>query len=66
MTVIEKLSDRHNFIFDALKMVMVNVRENDKPKMMSVQELQWRLFQCGVYIKGPLLQQAIAVMKERG
>lgn len=68
MTVIEKLSDRHGFIFEAIKMVLVNSGkdENGKPVMMSPQAIQWKLFQCGVYLKGSLLTQAISVMNEKG
>lgn len=60
MTVIEKLSDRSGFIFEAIKLVLVN------KGFMDAKKLQWELFQCGVFIKGPLLNQAISVMVEKG
>lgn len=60
MTHIQKLSDRDSLIFDAIKMILVNEGE------MSSKDLQWKLFQCGVYIKGPLLKQALSVMNEKG
>ena len=60
MTVIQKLSDRDSLIFEAIKMVLVNVGD------VSAKELQWQLFQAGIMIKGPLLKQALSVMKENG
>jgi predicted transcriptional regulator len=60
MTVIEKLSDRHSLIFEAIRLILVN--EGDMP----IKKLQYRLFSCGVYINSQLLQQAISVMKEQG
>lgn len=41
MTHIQKLSDRDNLIFDAIKMVLVNSKdENGKLLMMSSKDLQ--------------------------
>jgi hypothetical protein len=60
MTVITKLSDRDNLIFDAIKMILVNQGP------MEPKDLQWKLFECGIYIKGPLLKHALAVMNEKG
>ena len=60
MTVIQKLSDRDNLIFEAITMILVNVGN------ISAKDLQWQLFQAGIMIKGPLLKQALSVMKERG
>lgn len=60
MTVIQKLSDRDNLIFDAIKMILIN------QGAMEPKNLQWKLFECGIYIKGPLLKQALAVMNEKG
>lgn len=59
MSVIEKLSDRNGLVFEAIKMVLVNAGN------MNIQRLQWELFKCGIYIKQPLLLQAMAVMKEK-
>lgn len=60
MTVIEKLSDRHNLVFDLIKLILVNEGPMDAKK------LQYKLFQSGVYIKGSLMKQAISVMNEKG
>jgi hypothetical protein len=60
MTVIQKLSDREGLIFEAIKMITIHVGN------VTAKDLQWRLFQSGIYIKGSLLKQAIAVMKEKG
>lgn len=60
MTILEKLSDRNNFIYEAIKLVLVNKGN------LSAKQLQWELFQCGVYVKGPLLKQALSVMDEKG
>lgn len=60
MTVVEKLSDRGNLIFEAIKLLLVN----EGP--MPYQKLQYRLFCCGIYIKKELLLQAMSVMKEKG
>lgn len=60
MTVINKLSDRDNLIFEAIKIIAVNTES------ISAKELQWQLFQAGIMIKGSLLQQALSVMKENG
>lgn len=60
MTVIEKLSDRHGFIFPCIKMILLN------KGMMQLPKLQWELFQCGIFVTDTLLKQAIAVMYEKG
>jgi predicted nuclease of predicted toxin-antitoxin system len=60
MTVISKLSDRDNLIFEAIKIILVNAGN------ISAKELQWQLFQAGIMIKGPLLKQALSVMKTNG
>jgi hypothetical protein len=60
MTVIQKLSDRDNLIFDAIKLILVNEGN------VTAKQLQWKLFECGIYIKGSLLKQALAVMNQRG
>ena len=60
MSVIEKLSDRNGLIYEAITMILVNKGS------MNHQMLQWELFQCGIYIKKPLLLQAMSVMKEKG
>lgn len=65
MTIIEKLSDRGSFIYEAILLVLNNNVDKEHPNM-SIGRLQWILFQCGVYIKKPLLMQALSVMREKG
>ena len=60
MTIIQKLSDRDGFIYEAISLCLVNVGN------LNMQRLQWQLFQAGVYIKKPLLEQALNEMKEKG
>jgi hypothetical protein len=60
MTIIQKLSDRDSFIYEAIKMVLVNLGA------MPVHKLQWELFKCGIYIKAPLLAEAMKTMQEKG
>jgi hypothetical protein len=60
MTVVEKLSDRNNLIFEAIKLLLVNEGSMDH------KQIQYRLFCCGIYIKKELLLQAMSVMKEKG
>jgi DNA-binding HxlR family transcriptional regulator len=60
MTILEKLSDRGSFIFEAIKMVIIH------KGFTTIGRLQWDLFQCGVYVKAPLLNQALSVMEEKG
>lgn len=59
MTILEKLSDRGGFVYEAILLVLNNTGTKDVPA------LQWELFKCGVYVKKPLLMQALAVMKEK-
>lgn len=60
MTVIEKLSDRNGLIFQAIRLVLVNEGE------MNLLQLQYKLFQVGIYISDAMLKQAMSVMKEKG
>jgi hypothetical protein len=60
MTVIEKLSDRNNLIFNAIKLILVNEGN------LSAKQLQYKLFLSGIYIDGPKLKQALSVMSEKG
>lgn len=60
MTILEKLSDRNSFIFEVIKLILVNQGN------MDLKRLQWELLQCGVYVKKELLKQAISVMNEKG
>lgn len=66
MTVIEKLSDRNNLIFEAIKLILVNCANHNDKKGLSAKELQWKLFECGIYIKGETLKQALSVMDSKG
>lgn len=60
MTIIKKLSDRENFIFEAIKLLLINMGN------MDMKRLQFELFRSGVYIKKPLLEEALIYMKEQG
>lgn len=60
MTVITKLSDRDNLIFECIKVILVNKGN------INAKQLQWELFQAGIYCRGSILKQALAVMKEKG
>jgi hypothetical protein len=60
MTVIQKLSDRESIIFKAIKLILVNVGN------MNLKQLQWELFNRGIFIDDNLLKQAISVMNEKG
>ena len=60
MKVVEKLSDQGSFIFEAIKLILVN------KGFMNPNKLQWELLQLGIFIKLTLLKQAIAVMMEKG
>lgn len=60
MTIIQKLSDRDSFIYEAISLCLVNMGN------LNLQRLQWQLFQAGVYIKKPLLEKAIEEMKAKG
>lgn len=60
MTIIQKLSDRDGFIYEAIKLLIVNMGP------LPPQRIQFELFRAGVYIKKPLLDEAIEVMKKEG
>jgi hypothetical protein len=60
MTVIQKLSDRDNLIFDAIKLILVNEGE------LSPKQIQYKLFECGIYCNGTLMKQALSVMDSKG
>jgi len=59
MTIIEKLSDRGGFIYEAILIIV----KNNPPMKMS--QLQYELLKCGVYIKAQLLQEAIEIMNRK-
>lgn len=60
MTIINRLSDCDGFIYDAIALILVNLGN------MDMKRLQFELFKCGVYIKKPLLQEAVKTMDEKG
>ena len=60
MTVIEKLSDRNNLIFNAVKLILVN------EGTITAKQLQYKLFTSGIYIDGVKLKQVLSVMDEKG
>lgn len=62
MTIIQKLSDRGSFIYEAISLCVVN----SPNKSLRPNQIQWALFQAGVYIKQPLLDQALKEMREKG
>lgn len=66
MTVIEKLSDRNGLIFNAIKLILVNEVQDVKKDGLNAKQLQYKLFQAGIYIDGPKLAQALSVMNEKG
>jgi hypothetical protein len=59
MKVIEKLSDSGGFLVEAIRCVLINT-----PGEMSIEVLQWKLFNLGVFVKPQLLAQAVAVLTE--
>lgn len=59
MTIIEKLSDRNGFIYEAILLVIKN------NPAMNKKQLQYKLFECGVYLKAPLMMQALSVLYEK-
>lgn len=59
MTIINKLNDRGGFIFDVIRIIVVN-----KGKM-TVDKLQLELLQCGVYIQKELLRDALSRLIEK-
>lgn len=60
MTIIKKLSDRENFIYEVIQVILVNAGPMDSKR------LQFLLLTCGVYVKKPLLEEALKTMKEKG
>jgi hypothetical protein len=60
MTTIQKLSDRDNLIFAAIKLILVNEGN------LTAKALQYKLLECGIYINGTLLKQALSVMDSKG
>lgn len=60
MTVIQKLSDRESLIFEVVPVILINLGN------MDINRLQWELLNRGIYIRKPLLKQAVSVMLEKG
>lgn len=60
MTIINRLSDRDGFIYDAIAILLVNIG------YMDLKRLQFELLKCGVYVKKTLLQEAVKTMNEKG
>lgn len=59
MTILQKLSDRDGFIYDAIKIIINNNPNIQLPK------IQYKLLECGVYVKKPLLEEALKTMIEK-
>lgn len=60
MTILQKLSDRDGFIYDVIKIIVIN------NKNIQLQGLQYKLLECGVYVKKPLLEEALKTMIDKG
>lgn len=60
MTIIQKLSDRDGFIYEVIKIILVNAGP------MDMKRLQYQLLTCGVYVKKDLLTEALKTMNEKG
>jgi hypothetical protein len=60
MTVIQKLSDRESLIMEVVPVILLNMGH------MDVNKLQWELLNRGIYIRKPLLRQAVSAMLEKG
>jgi hypothetical protein len=59
MTILQKLSDRDGFIFEVIK-IIINNNAN-----ITLGPLQYKLLECGVYVKKPLLEEALKTMIEK-
>lgn len=59
MTILQKLSDRDGFIFEVIKIIVINNKNIQLP------QLQYKLLECGVYVKKPLLEEALKTMIEK-
>lgn len=59
MTILQKLSDRDGFIFDVIKIIVINNKDIQLPG------IQYKLLECGVYVKKPLLEEALKTMIEK-
>lgn len=59
MTILQKLSDRDGFIFEVIKIIVIN------NKNIQLGQLQYKLLECGVYVKKPLLEEALKTMIEK-
>ena len=60
MTILQKLSDHDGFIYDVIKIIVIN------NKNIQVPQLQYKLLECGVYVKKPLLEEALKTMLDKG
>lgn len=60
MTILQKCSDRGSFIYEVIKVILTNTGPLTNAK------LQFVLLNCGVYVKKPLLEEALEHMKKEG
>lgn len=60
MTILKKLSDRDGFIYEVIQVILANTGQ------MPINKLQFLLLNCGVYVKKPLLEEALKTMLEKG
>lgn len=59
MTILQKLSDRDGFIFEVIKIIVNNNKNIQLPG------IQYKLLECGVYVRKPLLEEALKTMIEK-
>lgn len=60
MTILNRLSDRDGFIYDVISII---VKSDGNLSML---KLQRALLSCGVYVKKPLLEEAVKTMMDKG
>ena len=59
MTILQKPSDREGFIFEVIRIILLNDGNMNKQKLQRV------LLGCGVYVKKPLLDEILKTMLEK-
>lgn len=59
MTILQKTSDRDGFIFEVIKIIVNNNKNIQLPG------IQYKLLECGVYVKKPLLEEALQTMIDK-
>lgn len=59
MTILKSLSDRDGFIFEVIRIIVNNNKD------IQLAGIQYKLLECGVYVKKTLLEEAIKTMIEK-